>query len=567
VVSRQRPVIVAVDVGAPARTRAVAELARRYHDDYEVVEQADPDGAAALLRSLHDTGTPVALVLAAAGPTRGAELLALAGRLHPASKRALLIDFAAWGDPAIADEVRTAIAQGHADYYVLKPWRHGDELFHRTVSEFLHEYARSNTAAELREFAVVAHPWSARGHELRRLLARNGIPHVFYEAGSAEARAILADGGRSGLTAEEAPIVRTARGDLLVDPSDAELAHHYGVTTVLTARDFDLVVIGAGPSGLAASISAAADGLSVLVIERESIGGQANMSTRIRNYPGFSRGVTGAELAQRAYQQAWAFGVEFLHMREVTGLEPAAGRWSIRIADEADATAAAVLLAMGVAYRRVDAPTLDSLIGRGVSYGASLADARAFAGKDVVVVGGGNSAGQAAVHLARWASHVTIATRGPELSRTMSHYLRREIDTLPNVAVQCGATLVDGGGDGHLEWLLFHDAAGAERRVAADAVFLFLGGVPRTSWLPNEVARDGAGYVLTGTDVPAATAPGGQGGGPAMFETSAPGVYAVGDVRAGSVKRVASAVGEGSVVVPWIVRHIERVASARGVRS
>ncbi|HEX6310633.1 MAG TPA: FAD-dependent oxidoreductase [Acidimicrobiia bacterium] len=539
--------IVAVDSDSDARACIQAELTRRYGSDFQIVCRERRDDTELELTRLRDAGVSVALVLAAS--PGGAELLSEAARLHPDSKRALLVEFGAWGDPEIASEIRSAIASGCADYYVLKPSRHADALFHRSVSEFLHEHSRANPSAEPREFVVIAPRWSPRGHEIRRLLAGNGIPHVFYEAGSPGARRLLDE---RDLIAHEEPVVITVRGDVLVDPTDAELARNYGVTTALEGRsEFDLVVVGAGPAGLAAAISAAAEGLSVLVVECAGIGGQASSSSRIRNYPGFSRGVSGAELAQRAYQQAWAFGVEFLHMREVTGLREEGGRYVVEVPNEPDITAAAVVLAVGVAYRRSEIPGIEALLGRGVYYGASVSEAGSVAGGDVFVIGGGNSAGQAALHLARSAAHVTLTTRRSSLADTMSQYLRDEIAGVENITVRTGCSIVDGGGDQHLEWIEVCGDDGTTQRVGADAVFLFIGGVPRTQWLPSTIARDDAGYVLTGND--AAT----------LFETSLPGVFAVGDVRAHSVKRVASAVGEGSIVVPYVLARVAAVAAAR----
>lgn len=566
--------IIAVDPDSEARERLESELRRRYDDDYDIVVCHDPDDAIGTLTRLRTVGVQAALVLVAASASDngGMDVLARAAALHPGSKRALLVEFGAWGDGAIAAQIRQAIAVGHADYYVLKPARRGDELFHRTVSEFLHEFSRNNPTAEPREFVLIADRWSQRGHEIRRLLDRNGIPRTRYEPGSTDGRLLLE---RHGLTGVTEPVVVTLRGDVLVNPTNAELARNYGVTTALGAtRDFDLVVVGAGPGGLAAATSAAAEGLSVLVVEREGIGGQASSSARIRNYLGFSRGVSGAELAQRAYQQAWAFGVDFLHMHEVTGLRREGDRYAISILDEPDVMGKAVLLAMGVAYRRIERPALEALVGRGVYYGASISEAGSVIGEDVFVIGGGNSAGQAALHLARSANHVTLIARQPSLTTSMSRYLIDEIDGVVNISVELDWTLVDGGGVEHLEWLGLRRGDGTTRRVAADAVFLFIGGVPRTQWLPPMIARDEAGYVLTGNDRPSAPAAvhataSGRGEQPlTLFETSAEGVFAVGDVRANSVKRVASAVGEGSVVVPYIIRHVSSVgAPQRSVDS
>jgi thioredoxin reductase (NADPH) len=337
--------------------------------------------------------------------------------------------------------------------------------------------------------------------------------------------------------------VLLAGGEALVDPSNAELARGYGVTTEL--RDtgpFDLVVVGAGPAGLAAAVYASSEGLRVLVVERESIGGQAGSSARIRNYLGFSRGVTGAELAQRAYQQAWVFGTEFLLMREVDRLRFSGGLHVLGLAGGREIRARSVVLATGVTYRRLGIPSLDDLTGSGVFYGASPSDGRQFTGGHVFVVGGGNSAGQAAVHLSRYAAKVSLVVRGSTLDASMSQYLRHEIDVKPNIDVLLSTRVVDGSGEGRLERLTLRD--GGERSEPADALFVLIGAHPHTDWLPDEIERDDYGFVITGDD----------------FETTVPGVFAIGDVRSDSVKRVASAVGEGSVVIHQVHRHLERAS-------
>ena len=549
---RARPAIVVVDE-RDTLPRAQREL-QRYAAAYDVHAVADDAAAAALLAELGAAGVPVALLLLALpGTTDAGDLLRAAMAHHPAAKRAYLVEFGAWGDPAMASEIRRGIASGEADYYVLTPWRLGDEVFHRAVSELLYEHARSNPTAEPRHFIVVADRWSAPGHEVRQVLGRNGIPHVHYEPGSPRAASLL--GGRSVDEGEVGVI--TPRGELLIDPSAADLALQYGVTIDLAERrDVDLVVVGAGPGGLAAAISAAAEGLSVLVVERSGIGGQAASSSRIRNYPGFAHGITGAELTQRIYQQAWAFGVEFLHMREVTSLTPTGDGYDVEISAFAAVHTRAVLLAVGVSYRRLEVPAVEAFLDRGVYYGAAVAEARPARDSDVVVVGGGNSAGQAALHLARAVRSVTIVTRKEALGSTMSQYLRAEIDNVPSISVRKDREVVDGGGDRHLEWLVLR-GGGREERLPVDAAFLFIGSEARTTWLPELVRRDAAGYVLTGAD--AALEPEGRVPGP--YETSAPGIFAVGDVRAGSVKRVASAVGEGSIVVPHITAHLATTAS------
>jgi len=534
-----KPLILAVDGESAPRERITSEL-QRYARDYTVVCGGSSEDALAQLESLREAGTPVALVLAAQqlpGPT-GSELLARVHAIHPHAKRALLIPWGGWGDEETAEAIRRAMALGHIDYYVLRPTNPPDELFHRIVSEFLHEWTRAN-APGLREIALVADPWSPRGYELRNLLARNGVPHSFHPSDSAEGHRALEE---AGLDAAQCPIVLLPGGRALVDPSNEELARGYGVTTELedTTDVFDLAIVGAGPAGLAAAVYASSEGLETLVVEREAIGGQAGSSARIRNYLGFARGISGAELAQRAYQQAWVFGTTFLLMREVNKLRRVDGQHVLSITQGPEIVARAVMLAGGVSYRRLGIEELDELTGSGVFYGASPTDGQQFSDGRVFVVGAGNSAGQAAVHLSRYASRVTIVCRKTDLTQSMSEYLIHEVAARPNVDVRLSTRVVGGGGEGRLEELEL-DVGGEATTVPADALFVLIGAEPRTAWLPPEVERDDHGFVVTGTD----------------FASSVPGVFAIGDVRSQSVKRVASAVGEGSVAIQHVHRYLD----------
>ena len=555
----ESPYIVVVDAVPGALNRTRDELNRRYGSDYRIVCEQSPASAIEQLARMRDDGLPVALVLAAhwMPEITGAALLERTAELHRNAKRGLLVDFGGWGDPPTAVAIRRAMALGHIDYYVLKPWRRNDEFFHRTVTEFLHEWARAWNSADARELVLVTEPRSRRGHEIHDLLVRNGVPHAVHDHGSEAAQRLLDTLDRDDL---KLPVVVTLDGRVLSDPTNEELAAAYGVTTTLDdPGTFDVAVIGAGPGGLAAAVSAAAEGLRTLVVEREAIGGQAGSSARIRNYLGFSRGVTGAELAQRGYQQAWVFGVDFLHMCEVDRLRVDGGTYVLTLTDGRELSARALVLASGVSYRRLDVPGLDDLIGLGVFYGASVSEAMAQAGESVFVVGGGNSAGQAALHLARYARQVTVLVRDVTLASTMSEYLRKEIDSAPNVDVRCGTEVVAVEGEGRLERLTLRErASNAETVVDAGGLFLLIGANPCTDWLPEEIACDERGFVLTGPDVPVV-----RGAPRRMFETSLPGVFAVGDVRAGSVKRVASAVGEGSVAVAHLFRYLEETGSAQ----
>jgi thioredoxin reductase (NADPH) len=553
------PVLLAIDEDPDRLAHVERELSRRYGGDYAVRAERSAPAALAALEAARESGDAVALVLADQwlGGITGTDLLARVRALHPSARRGLLVAWGAWGDPATSEAIFEAMALGCIDYYVLKPQTSPDELFHRTVAEFLFEWARAEAPVE-GEIEIVAEPRSGRAHELRSLLSRNGIPHTFHAPDSGRGRALLAEAGREDASA---PVARAADGRVLVDPSNVDLGAAFGVSTELgEEREFDVVVIGAGPAGLAAAVYASSEGMRALVVERESIGGQAGSSSLIRNYLGFSRGVSGAELAQRAYQQAWVFGTSFLLMREVTELVPGERRHLLRISGGGEVSARAVVLASGVAYRRLEIPSLARLEGSGVFYGASVAEAKALAGRRAFVVGGGNSAGQAAMHLCRYAQQVTLVVRGRSLADSMSSYLRGEIEAAGNIDVLPGTEVVDGGGEGRLESLTLRErGSGRSRTVEADALFIMIGARPGTEWLPSEIARDRWGYVLTGHDaLLSGAAPGGHE--PLMLETSQPGIFAVGDVRHGSVKRVAPAVGEGSVVIQQVNQHLEEAA-------
>ncbi len=545
-----QPVIVAVDDDPDVIGLIGGELSERYGSAYRVVTARGAASALAALETMREHGDRVALVLADQWlpDSTGCELLTQACALHPHAKRALLITWGEWSVDATARPLRKGIALGHIDYYLLKPWRAADELFHRTVTEFLHEWVGSDAAVP-RELTVVADADSQRGHRLRSLLARNRVPFRFHLSGSPEGKEVLRRAGDiAGV-----PVVEQRNGLVIVDPSDTELVEAAGLLTTLRgAREFDVAVIGAGPAGLAAAVYASSEGLTTVVIERESIGGQASASSKIRNYLGFQRGVSGAELTQRAYQQAWVFGATFVMMREAEGIDADEEFRYLRLSSGIQIPVRAVVLAMGVEYRELDVPALKPLAGSGVFYGASASEAERFTGGDVFVVGAGNSAGQAAVHLSRYARQVTILCRSDGLAKTMSRYLITEIEAAPNINVRSRTQIIDGSGDGRLEILVLRDGSGTTEAVTADALFVLIGARPYTDWLPEEIARDSHGFVVTGSadsnwklERP-----------PYMFESTMPGVFAVGDVRSGSVKRVASAAGEGSVAIQQVHEYI-----------
>jgi thioredoxin reductase (NADPH) len=432
------------------------------------------------------------------------------------------------------------------DYYAIKPRSSPDEDFHRLVTELLQEWTRAHSPA-LSEATLIGEEGSHRVYELRALLAGSGVPFQFEEPDAS--------------AAATAPVLRIRDGRVLTDPSNADVAKAFGVETGIgDEREFDVIVVGAGPAGLTAAVYAASEALSTLVIDRLAFGGQAGTSSLIRNYLGFSRGISGGELAQRAYQQAWVFGARFALTREVRELRPEGDRWAVALDAGDEAIGRTVVLATGVSYRRLGIPALERLVGSGVFYGASVAEARTQVGGRVFVVGGGNSAGQAAMHLSRYAAEVTLVVRGPSLSAGMSGYLEKELVATGNVSVRVNTEVVGGGGDPRLEELELRSRSGTTERLAATGLFVLIGAEPPTDWLPDGIERDPAGYLLTGPDLirhgsvagrwPLDRAPFG-------LETSAPGVFAIGDVRHGSTKRVASSAGEGSVVVSELHRLLE----------
>jgi thioredoxin reductase (NADPH) len=561
-----RPIIFVVECDDEALDNVRRALARRYEADYRVLGECAPQSALATLRRLRDSGKQVAVVLAGQWlqGMHGIRLMEEIGELHPLAKRALLINWGEWAHRPTAEAIFEGMAHDHLDYYLIRPVEPPDEHFHRLIGDFLYEWSRGRSRAAL-EITLIAEQWSARGHELRDLLARTGVPHRFERSDGREGRRLLAELGQQDA---KVPVGIMRDGRVLVDPSYVELIEGFGVDTTLkeTNRDFDVLIVGSGPAGLTAAVYASSEGLRTLVIDREAVGGQAGSSSLIRNYLGFSRGIAGAELARNAYQQAWVFGTRFLLAREATALKPD-DHHVLEISGEDPVTASAVVLATGISYRRIGIPTLEELTGAGVFYGTSSAEASALTDQPVFVVGGGNSAGQAALHLCRYASEVTLAVRGETLANSMSRYLRDALDATSNVEVRHGVEVIDAGGAGRLERLTLRDRRSGETEVVdAAGLFLLIGAQPHTDWLPSEIERDDWGYVLTGPDLlsdgrvrqawPLERAP-------LILETSAPGVFAVGDVRCGSTKRVASAVGEGSVVVEQLHRRLAETTPQR----
>ena len=552
--SQAKPMIFAVDAGAESFLRLDYGLRRRYEPEYRVICETSSMWSIKRLGDLKAAGEEVALILADQWmpDIPGAEFLAQARQLFPDARRGLLVE---WGDRTTQDAVLWAMALGHIDYYINKPEQPGDENFHRMVAEFLYDWAKANRPV-FKEIQVVGDQWSARSHELRSILNRNGILHEFLDARTEKGQKLLAGVGKSSA---KPPLVVLHDGRVLDNPSNAELADAYlGVDANTSEEEFDLVILGAGPAGLAAGVYGASEGMSTLVVEREAIGGQAGTSSLIRNYLGFPWGVGGAELARRATEQAWWFGATFRFMREAVGLRRSEKGLVVTLSDGTEVSGRAVILAMGISYRRLDVPDLEKLVGAGVFYGAAVSEARAMKGQEVYVVGGANSAGQAAMHLSRYASRVTLLVRGRSLFTSMSEYLIRELEAAQNIELRFNTRVAGGGGQRRLERLVLEDSAGLKSTVSAAALFVLIGAEPHTGWLPDEIRRDKRGYVFTGQDLLQETQPDEAwplGRLSLPMETSMPGVFAAGDVRYRSVKRVASAVGAGAIAIQSVHEH------------
>jgi thioredoxin reductase (NADPH) len=558
--------IVIVSREPGAREILHRELSKRYSADYQILACGRPAELAAWMRDLRAAGLPVALVIGGVGgqDRDGIEVLAAIRRTDPTALRVAAVS---WGDWDSVRAVFDAVTAGTVDHWVTRPVQAPDEEFHRSVTEFLREWAGQHGGG-FEPVQLIGERWSARSQELRDLFSRHRIPVGFYDADSGQARQILRG---LGLTSADLPVVALRFGagrPALVNPSNAEIADAFGVMTPIPAGEvFDVAVLGAGPAGLAAAVGASSEGLRTVVIEHEAVGGQAGTSSMIRNYPGFSQGISGARLAQETWRQAWAFGTTFVYMRQAEALSGSDGRYRLRLSDGDVLTARTVIIATGVSYRRLGIPALENLQGRGVFYGAAASEAPAMRGHTVFVAGAGNSAGQAALYLAKWAEQVTVLVRAGSLADSMSDYLIREIGLAPNVEVCYRVQVADGTGTGHLESLVLADTvSGARRSVPADALFVLIGAQPRTQWLGNSLARDRQGFIRTGPDLPGGTRwPPGRP--PLPLETSLPGVFAAGDVRQGSVKRVASAVGEGAATIPLVHRHLNTALARSGRRG
>jgi thioredoxin reductase (NADPH) len=547
------PVMMVVDDDGAVLASVEAQLRERYGASYRIECPADATVASVLLDQLAESGADLALFLVGhsihAGT--GGHLFDQARRAHAQAKRALLVPRDMWYDPLRSEPIRAAMAMGRIDHFVIEPGPAPDEVFHEAISSFLLEWARERRAVPT--VTVVGEDWTGRAYEIRSVLENCVISHEFCLADSARGRELLEKVGPDA----RLPLMVLPDGSSISDPSDIEMAILAGAPTSFDETTYDLLVVGAGPAGLSAAVYGASEGLRVLVVDSGGIGGQARSSSLIRNYLGFARGVSGGRLAQQAYEQASLFGAEFLFFHRASELVlEDDGLMTLRIADGPAVSTRAVILATGASYRRLGIPSLEALIGAGVFYGGPVSEAPTLAGKDVFVVGGGNSAAQAALHLARYARQVTLVVRANSLGAAMSQYLVRAVEAAPGIVVRTETAVCGGGGDGRLEHLVLCDAAGGGQTLPADALFVLIGARPLTGWLPPAIARDRHGFLLAGEDVregwPLARRPYPQ-------ETSVPRVFAAGDARHGSIKRVAAAVGEGASVVQAVHQVLDEL--------
>jgi thioredoxin reductase (NADPH) len=543
-----RPVLLAVDDDAPVLAAVERDLRDRYAEQYQVMTASSGDQALELLRRLKLREDPVALLLVdqRMPGMSGTDLLAASRRLHPDARRVLLTAY------ADTDAAIRAINDADVQHYLLKPWDPPEDRLYPVLDDLLQTWRRPEPASNLR---LVGDRWSPATHELRQFLGRNLVPYRWMDVESdAQARELLE---LAHSDAGSLPVVVFDDGEVLPRPALQEVAQRIGLHVRAERAAYDLVVAGAGPAGLTAGVYGASEGLSTLLLECNAPGGQAGTTSRIENYLGFPVGLSGADLTLRAREQAVRFGAEILVPAEVAGLRRADPYTVVRLSDGTEVSASTLVIATGVTYRTLDVPGAAAMNGMGVSYGAGRAEAVEHAGGRVFVVGGGNSAGQAAVFLSATAASVTVLVRGESLASTMSRYLIDRIEASDRITVEQGTEVAGVLGERRLQALRLRTGT-EEREVPADAVFVFIGQAPRTGWLDGVVRRDERGFVLTGADLGSPPPDWPLAVPPLLLETSVPGVLAAGDVRHGSVKRIASAVGEGAIAVSLAHERLAR---------
>src|SRR5579863_5149787 len=554
-----KPILLSVDDDSDVLRAIERDLRSRYGAEYRVIGNDAPEGALDVLKQLKVRNDSVALLLADQRMPRmdGIRFLQEAIRIFPDAKRALLT---AYADTNAAID---AINQANIHYFFMKPWDPPAEHLYPQLDDLLEDWQASYRPT-FQGIRVLGTRWSPRSYDLRDFLARNHVPYQWIDvelsANDPETKRLVE---ALGPEATHLPVVLFPDGTKLLESMPAEVAQRVGLRTRAQTNFYDLAIVGGGPAGLAAAVYGASAGLHTVMIEREAPGGQAGMSSRIENYLGFPMGLSGGDLARRAVVQAQRFGVEILAPQEAMGVRAEGPYRFIKLADESEISCHALIISTGVQWRRLEAPGIDRLQGAGVYYGGGATEALSCKGEIVYVVGGANSAGQAAMNFAKYADRVVIVVRGESLSSTMSQYLIDQVKETPNIQIWPNASVSEAHGDTHLEEISFlcSDSAKTER-VPASAMFIFIGALPRTDWLSRVVERDDRGFILTGPDlIRDGQRPKGWGldRDPFLLETNVPGIFAVGDVRHGSVKRVASGVGEGSVGVQFIHQYLSKV--------
>ena len=548
-------VFLVVDSDAGDLATFVGALTSRYASEYEIRAAATASEAQATLAALSVAGITVALLIVSRdlGDADVLLLLQRARELFPGARRVLS---ARYLDPSAFEFITGALRTGRIDYFVYKPCEPVVTRLYPVVEDLLGGLRRTGQERGFEVIQIVGEQWNPRSHRLRDLLERSTVPFGFYDSESKEGRQILAEAGMDG---SRLPVLRFYHGAVLVDPTNEQAAVALGVRTTPEPGLYDVAIVGAGPAGLAASVYAGSEGLRTVLLDRETIGGQAGTSSRIENYLGFPRGISGGELAHRAFEQLQRFGVSVVFTKTATRLRANGTRLIATLSDGAEIESRTAVIATGVAYRHLDVPSLERFVGAGVFYGAAMSEAPSCTGEEVLVVGAGNSAGQAAIHLARFASRVTMVVRGQSLAASMSDYLIRQIGALPNIDVQHGTWVVDGHGDRRLEAVTVERVDGKREKLCAAGLFVLVGGTPHTQWLAGTIEMDAKGYILTGRDLFRSGHP--PSGwrlerDPFFLETSMPGVFAAGDARYRSVKRVASAVGEGATAIQLIHEYL-----------
>jgi thioredoxin reductase (NADPH) len=547
------PAILTVDDDASVSRAIARDLRRRYGENHRIIRASSAAEALEALKEIKLRGGRVAVMLAdyRMPQMNGIEFLERAMDLFPNARRALLTAY------ADTDAAIQAINLVDVDHYLLKPWDPPEEKLYPVIDALLDAWQATGDR-EVEDIRVVGHRWSEPSYQIRDFLARNLVPYRWLPADEAEGRQLLE---AAGVGPESVPLVVTADGRAMAQPTTSDVAEAVGLSIAPNRDFYDLIIVGGGPAGLGAAVYGASEGLKTLMVEREAVGGQAGQSSRIENYLGFPDGISGSDLTTRARRQVGKFEAEVLNTREVTGLRADGSARTLTFGDGGEVSAHSVLLATGVSYRPLRAQGVDALTGAGVYYGSAATEGPACAGSDVFIIGGANSAGQAALFFSRYARSVTLLVRGDSLEASMSYYLIQQLNKIENVHIRTRCEVTSAHGDGHLQAITVCDSKnGMETTVECGYLFVFIGAEPRTDWLGDTVARDEKGFIYTGPDLlrnGARPAGWDRDRDPFYLECSVPGIFAAGDVRANSVKRVASAVGEGAMAVTLVHRYLE----------